>query len=258
MPSFTASDVKKLRELTGAGMMDCKKALDEADGDFDKAVELLRVKGAAKAAERGAEREASPAWSPPPAAPCRAQVRDRLRRQERGLHRHAQQIADAADPPRPPTPRPSRPSRSAARPSARSSRTSRSPSARRSSWASSPTSTAPSSPTCTSVPPTCRPPSACSSSIEGDAAPPAPPRCRSPRCRPQYLTRDEVPADVVEPERAIAEQTTREEGKPEQAIAKIVEGRLNGFFKEIVLLEQASVTETRSRSRPSSTRPAPP
>ena len=57
--AFTAADVKKLRELTGAGMMDCKKALDEADGDFDKAVELLRVKGAAKAAKRGAEREAS-------------------------------------------------------------------------------------------------------------------------------------------------------------------------------------------------------
>ena len=57
MADFTAADVKKLRELTQAGMMDCKKALTEADGDFDKAVELLRVKGAAKAAARGAERE---------------------------------------------------------------------------------------------------------------------------------------------------------------------------------------------------------
>src|ERR1700712_563176 len=59
MSNFSAADVKKLRELTGAGMMDCKKALDEADGDFDKAIELLRVKGAAKAAQRGAERKAS-------------------------------------------------------------------------------------------------------------------------------------------------------------------------------------------------------
>ena len=57
MANFTAADVKKLRELTQAGMMDCKKALTETDGDFDKAVELLRVKGAAKAAARGAERE---------------------------------------------------------------------------------------------------------------------------------------------------------------------------------------------------------
>src|SRR3546814_1010157 len=59
MANFSAADVKRLRELTSAGMMDCKKALDEADGDFDKAVELLRVKGAAKAAARGAERETS-------------------------------------------------------------------------------------------------------------------------------------------------------------------------------------------------------
>ena len=52
----TAADVKQLRESTGAGMMDCKRALEEAGGDFDKAVELLRVKGQAQAAKRG-ERE---------------------------------------------------------------------------------------------------------------------------------------------------------------------------------------------------------
>jgi len=63
--------------------------------------------------------------------------------------------------------------------------------------------------------------------------------------RPQYLTRDEVPAEVVDKEREIAEQTSREEGKPEQAIAKITEGRLNGFFKDVVLLEQPSVTENK-------------
>ena len=57
MANFSAADVKKLRDLTGAGMMDCKKALDEADGAFDAAVDLLRTKGAAKAAKRGAERE---------------------------------------------------------------------------------------------------------------------------------------------------------------------------------------------------------
>jgi elongation factor Ts len=50
--AVSAADVKKLRDATGAGMMDCKKALEEAGGDFDKAVEVLRVKGAAKAAKR--------------------------------------------------------------------------------------------------------------------------------------------------------------------------------------------------------------
>ena len=52
MANFTAADVKKLRDLTGAGMMDCKKALDEADGDFDKAVEFLRIKGAKDVGKR--------------------------------------------------------------------------------------------------------------------------------------------------------------------------------------------------------------
>ena len=55
---IAAKDVKALRDRTGAGMMDCKKALTEADGDMDKAIEILRVKGQAKAAKRG-ERAAS-------------------------------------------------------------------------------------------------------------------------------------------------------------------------------------------------------
>src|SRR5215813_9719932 len=52
MPNFTTADVKKLRDLTGAGMMDTKKALQEADGDFDRAVEILRIKGAKDVGKR--------------------------------------------------------------------------------------------------------------------------------------------------------------------------------------------------------------
>ena len=52
MATISAAEVKKLRDATGAGMMDCKRALTEADGDFDKAVEILRVSGQAKAAKR--------------------------------------------------------------------------------------------------------------------------------------------------------------------------------------------------------------
>jgi elongation factor Ts len=63
--------------------------------------------------------------------------------------------------------------------------------------------------------------------------------------RPTYLTRDEVPADIVAKEREIAEATAREEGKPEQALPKIVEGRLNGYFKDVVLLDQPSVTDSK-------------
>ena len=60
-----------------------------------------------------------------------------------------------------------------------------------------------------------------------------------------YLNREDVPAEVVEKEREIAEATSREEGKPEAALPKIVEGRLNGFFKDVCLNEQASVTDNK-------------
>lgn len=55
---------------------------------------------------------------------------------------------------------------------------------------------------------------------------------------PKYLSKEDVPAEVVEAERRVAEETTRAEGKPEAALPKIVEGRLNGFFKDATLLGQ--------------------
>jgi elongation factor Ts len=56
--------------------------------------------------------------------------------------------------------------------------------------------------------------------------------------RPRYLAREDVPADVLEKERETLETITRNEGKPEAAIGKIVEGRISGFFKDVCLLEQ--------------------
>ena len=61
--------------------------------------------------------------------------------------------------------------------------------------------------------------------------------------RPRYLTRDEVPAELIDEERKTLESITRNEGKPDNAIPKIVEGRLQGFFKEQVLLEQGFVKD---------------
>ena len=61
--------------------------------------------------------------------------------------------------------------------------------------------------------------------------------------RPQYVTRDQVPANIVDRERSIAERITRDEGKPEQAIPKIVEGRLGAFFKDVALIEQPFVKD---------------
>ena len=63
---------------------------------------------------------------------------------------------------------------------------------------------------------------------------------------PQYVTRDDVPAEIVDKERAVLEELTRNEGKPEQAVPKIVEGRLNAFFKDIVLVEQPFIREPKT------------
>jgi len=63
--------------------------------------------------------------------------------------------------------------------------------------------------------------------------------------KPTYLSRDDVPAERVAEERQVLEAITRNEGKPEAALPKIVEGRLKGFFKEQVLLEQDSVQDSK-------------
>ncbi len=62
---------------------------------------------------------------------------------------------------------------------------------------------------------------------------------------PTYLTRDEVPAETVADERRIAEETARNEGKPEAALTKIVDGRLNGYFKDVVLVDQAFAKDSK-------------
>lgn len=63
---------------------------------------------------------------------------------------------------------------------------------------------------------------------------------------PRYVSRDDVPAEVVEKERAVFEEITRNEGKPEAAMPKIIEGRLQGFYKEVCLLEQPFVKEPKT------------
>ena len=239
-------------------MMDCKKALDEADGDFDKAVEVLRVKGAAKAAKRGAEREAS-AGLVATAGGALVELKsetDFVAKNDDFIAT-AQQIADAAE-----------------KAKAADAETLKGVAARRHDRRRGRRDLAITigekielgrvayfdgrrvaymHKRATDLPPAV----GVLVGFEGDndeAARAA--AMQIAAMRPQYLTRDEVPADVVAKEREIAEATAREEGKPEQAITKIVEGRVNGFFKDIVLLEQPSVTDTRRPSRLSSTRPA--
>ena len=246
MANFSAADVKKLRELTGAGMMDCKKALEESGGDLDKAIELLRVKGAAKAAKRGAEREASAglvAHAPGVLVELNSET-DFVAKGE-DFVATAQKIADAAS----------------------QAQVDDLEALKKVDLDGQTVGEVVENlaisigekielgqyvhfdgpvvaylhKRAADLPP------AIGVLVEyaGDADAARAAAMQIAAMRPQYLTRDEVPADVVDKEREIAEQTSREEGKPEQAIAKITEGRLNGFFKDVVLLEQPSVTETK-------------
>jgi len=248
MPTIAATDVKKLRDATGAGMMDAKKALTEAEGDFDQAVEILRVTGQAKAAKRGAERSASNGLV---AAEGGALIQlgaetDFVAKNEQ-FQNLAYQIASMA--------------------SARqldgveAVRAGELPTGKTVAEAVEALAVVIGEKLeltnaayfdgqtavylhkrASDLPPQV----GVIVQYEGeDAAAARSVAMQIAAMKPQYLTRDEVPADVVSKEREIAEATSREEGKPEQAIAKITEGRLNGFFKDVVLLEQPSVTENK-------------
>jgi elongation factor Ts len=244
--AVSAADVKKLRELTGAGMMDCKKALEEADGDFEKAAELIRVKLGKKMAERGAERDASAGLV---AASGGALVElncetDFVAKGDEFVAA-AQRIADAA-----------------AEAKAADAESLKGVSVGDKTVAEVVENLAITigekielgqvayfegdvvtymHKRAADLPP------AVGVLVEyaGDEQAARGAAMQIAAMRPKFLTRDDVPADVVAKEREIAEATSREEGKPEQAIAKITEGRLNGFFKEVVLLEQPSVTESK-------------
>ena len=246
--AIAAADVKKLRDATGAGMMDAKKALTEADGDFEKAGEILRITGAAKAAKRGAEREAS-AGLVANAGSAIVELNsetDFVAKNDQFIAL-ADELAAAAD-----RSKPANAEEFGASMLASGKTVSQTIGDlavvigekielgrvasfdgqvatymhRRAS----------------DLPP------AVGVIVEYvgdnlDAARGA--AMQIAAMRPRYLTREEVPADIVAKEREIAEATAREEGKPEQALPRIIEGRVNGFFKEVVLLEQSSVQDNK-------------
>jgi elongation factor Ts len=248
MANFSAADVKKLRDMTGSGMMDCKKALEEADGDFDAAVDILRTKGQAKMAKRADEREATAglvAVSGGSLIELNCET-DFVAKGEEFVS-VAQQIADAAAAAQAADP-------DTVKALALGDKTvaevvenlaitiGEKIQLGRVAYFDGPV-VAYLHKRAADLPP------AVGVLVEyaGDDTEAARGAAlQIAAMRPQYLTRDEVPADIVAHERDIAEATAREEGKPEQAIVKITEGRLNGFFKDVVLLDQPSVTESKS------------
>jgi len=249
MSNFTAADVKRLRDLTGSGMMDCKKALEESDGDFDKAVEILRIKGAKDVGKRAGRTAANGLVAHSGRALLELNCETDFVAKNADFIALAQTLVDFVERTRP---------------------------------ADVATLLASSLAEGRTVAETVEAASAKIGEklvvnriavLDGDVAvylhrksPDLPPQVgvaveytgttdeaaesdargiamQIAAMRPKYVTRDEVPADVVATERRIAEETAREEGKPEAALPKIVEGRVNGFFKDFVLVEQASVAD---------------
>ncbi|MFC7258148.1 MULTISPECIES: translation elongation factor Ts [Streptomyces] len=247
MANYTAADVKKLRELTGAGMMDCKKALDEADGNVDKAVEALRIKGqkgVAKREGRSAENGAvvsiiaddntsgvlvelkcetdfvakgekfqavANQIAQHVAATSPADL-DALLGSEIEAGKTVQAFVDEAN-----------------------ANLGEKIVLDRFAQFSGAYVTSYMHRTMPDLPPQI------GVLVELDKADADLAKGIAQHIAafaPKYLSREDVPAEVVETERRVAEETTRAEGKPEAALPKIVEGRVNGFFKEATLLGQ--------------------
>ncbi|MDA8370786.1 MAG: translation elongation factor Ts [Nocardiopsaceae bacterium] len=253
MANYTAADVKKLRDLTGAGMMDCKKALEENDGDFDKAVEFLRVKGA-KAVGKRAERTTANGLvvlkqdSDSAAVLVEINCETDFVAKNDQFQELASDIADFV-------------ARSDADDVAallaseyadgksvqqvideNSAVIGEKLELRRFAKLEGAYVASYMHKTDPELPPTM------GVLVELDKADAEVGKDLAQQIAalaPQYVSKDDVPADVVENERRIAEATAREEGKPEQALPKIIEGRVNGFFKEATLLGQPFVKDNK-------------
>ena len=251
MANYTAADVKKLRETTGSGMLDCKKALEESAGDFEKAVEILRIKGAkdvGKRAERNAL-EGLVAVSGNTIVEINSETDFVAKNDE--FKQLADDVAAGAAAVKANTPEELANAdvngQSAADAvQALSAKIGEKLELRR------------------------------AATIEGDQvevylhqkAADLPPAVgvlvaytgegaeaahqialQIAAMKARYLSKDSIPADIVEKERAVQEEITRSEGKPEAAIEKIVEGRLGGFFKDVALLEQPSLADSKKTVR---------
>ncbi|WP_424892861.1 translation elongation factor Ts [Streptomyces sp. XH2] len=248
MANFTAADVKKLRELTGAGMMDCKKALDEAEGNLEKAVEIVRVKGlkgVAKRESRTTENGAvvsvvaddntsgvivelkcetdfvakgekfvavAEALAAHVAKSAPADV-EALMGSEIEAGKTVQAFVDEAN--------------ATLGEKIVVDRFARFDDGFVSVYMHR---------TAADLPPQV----GVLVELDKENAEVAKDVAQHIAAfAPKFLSREDIPADVLENERRVAEATAREEGKPEAALPKIIEGRVTGFVKENAVLEQA-------------------
>ena len=244
--AYTAEDVKRLREATAAGMLDCKKALDEADGDFDKAVEIIRVKGLKGVTKREGRTTSNGAVVAKVVGSTGAMLElncetdfvakgDRFVALAEQLLEHLLSVkSDSVE-------------------SFLASKMASGKSVQEVIDEGNATlgekievrrvaviDNAPVGIYLHKTSPDLPPQVGVLVQLAKDAAEVGKDVAQHIAAfAPQFLTKEEVPEDVIANERRLAEEQAREEGKPEAALTKIVEGRVNGFLKEVTLIEQA-------------------
>jgi len=262
LANYTAEDVKKLREATAAGMLDCKKALDEADGDYSKALDLIRVKGLKGVTKREGRLTSNGAVVAKVEGNLGVMLElncetDFVAKGERFVALADELLAHLQN-------------------------------AQSDSVQSFLASTMANGSTVQSTVDDAN--ATLGEKIEvrriavikdspvgiylHRTSPDLPPQVgvlvelvkdaagvgkdiaqHIAAFAPQFVNREQVPADLIENERRIAEETAREEGKPEAALSKIIEGRVAGFVKEVSLIEQSFAKDAKRLLSRSSMRP---
>ncbi|KID31145.1 translation elongation factor Ts [Prauserella rugosa] len=249
MANYTAADVKRLRELTGSGMMDCKKALEESEGDFDKAVEILRIKGAKDVGKRAERATAEGLVAGAGGALVELNSETDFVAKNDEFQQLADKLVQVAQEQKTDDVEKFKAAEVDGKTVADvvqelSAKIGEKLEVRRVAYFDGKVETylhrrGSGLPPAVGV--------LIEYTGEGDAAAEAArgAALQVAALKAQYLSRDEVPSDVVENERRIAESTAREEGKPEQALPKIIEGKVGAYYKDNVLLEQPSVTDNK-------------
>jgi elongation factor Ts len=252
MASVNMADVKRLRELTAAGMMDCKKALEESEGDFDRAVEILRLKGAKDVGKREARTASNGLVALKQAGDSAAALlelnceTDFVAKGERFQELAAQVVAHilATKPADVPALLDSEIDGSSVKTHLDEANVALGEKIEIRRFAvleggfigAYMHKTDPQLPPAVGVLVQL---DSANAEVAKDIAQ------HAAAMAPKYLSPAEVPADVIQKERALFEEMTREEGKPEAAIGKIVDGRINGWYRDFTLLEQAFVKDNK-------------
>ena len=244
MANYTAADVKRLRELTGSGMMDCKKALEQSDGDLEKAVELLRIKGAKDVGKRAERATSNGLVVAAGGTMVELDCETDFVAKSADFQALADQILQVALDQKPADLDGLRSAKLGdgtveEAVQALSARIGEKLELKRYIHVDGPVAVYLHR-RATDLPPTIGVLVAYDGA-DADAARGV--AMHVAAARPRYTTRDQIPADVLDNERRIAEATAREEGKPEQVLPRIVEGRVNGYYRDVVLLDQASVQD---------------